>query len=1070
MKINFRTVILILSGLCFYASDIYSWTCPLPDQPTNLTATAVSSSQINLSWNDVSGESGYKIYRNGQYLTSVGANVTNYPNTGLQPDTTYCYRVRAYNSCGNSSLSLQACAATFACSEPPGQATAPSPANGATNVSVTTDLSWTAGSGATSHDVYFGTNPTPGAGEYKGEQAGTTFDTGTMSTDTTYYWRIDEKNACGTTTGDVWSFTTICTTSPGKATRPAPANEATSVSVTTDLSWKAGAGATSHDVYFGTSSPGTFQGNQTGTTFDTGTMSNDTTYYWRIDEKNACGTTTGDVWSFTIAPGEIIEINSDITTNQLWTANNIYYVTNDVNVQALLVIEPGTLVLFGYGCGLFVNNGGTLISRGTPDKPIIYTCDFMYFTDKDIGYYWTYFYYGYEDPYYLSPIYIEETASPATTVTYSFIEGAAVAIATVNITLDHPIENNYLFGNINGISEYGTKHTDIKNNLCYFSDYSGIEVYLADVNGTGDANSHILIQNNTCDSWQQYGITVHGVADSNDAGRVMLINNIVSYANPYGLNLVDGYMNAMVLNTGYCGNTANKNWEFEEINPVETSELPYVDGPFYLDTCYLNQSCPFINAGVAYIDETPLIGRTTNINGTPDSNFVDIGFHHPNWNYSNEPNIIPTISGDPNTGWVEVGASGYTPDTQRIFLLADGKYVGEIFGFREGYPLGMDISEFGSGERQLKVISVDSATHVTCSNITNIEFSCPLNYCLLPSSYEPNKPLCFSAFNPSGGDVSVKVYADCGNLVWSQTYSGDSLFGSIPAEITGQHEIDYVSFGEASIFKMSSAADPTGPPSFDVKALIVLPDNYINLLDIRTIWAVQTAFKDRGIKYKKLAGGAANYDTLAFYAATNPVKYMYVGAHGGYVLGTDAAGTFFRTFVELSDGPTVSIKQSDYGAPEWCSSLGSYWEPRTKSFASMGFQFLEFAYFDSCESGILKINENDQLVVGQPGDLGQAYDGPQSDMSFALGMEEDSRTRVYHGWWNDTPRGMPPPWPENEYQKWTRLLWERLGDEDNLDIALMYVISQQTKFGKFDPVKNYRLKGQGFFWDIRLRN
>ncbi|MGD0077832.1 MAG: hypothetical protein ABSB91_04290, partial [Sedimentisphaerales bacterium] len=88
-------------------------------------------------------------------------------------------------------------------------------------------------------------------------------------------------------------------TPPGKATAPTPANAATGVSVTTDLGWTAGSGATSHDVYFGTISPGTFRGNQSGTTYDTGTMANGTTYYWRIDEKNADGTTTGDIWSFT---------------------------------------------------------------------------------------------------------------------------------------------------------------------------------------------------------------------------------------------------------------------------------------------------------------------------------------------------------------------------------------------------------------------------------------------------------------------------------------------------------------------------------------------------------------------------------------------------------------------------------------------------------------------------------------------------------------------------------------------------------------------------------------------------
>ncbi len=85
---------------------------------------------------------------------------------------------------------------------------------------------------------------------------------------------------------------------PGQASDPDPANDATGVSATADLSWTAGAGATSHDVYFGTSSPGVFQGNQTGTTFDTGTMTDSTIYYWRINEKNDYGTSAGVVWRF----------------------------------------------------------------------------------------------------------------------------------------------------------------------------------------------------------------------------------------------------------------------------------------------------------------------------------------------------------------------------------------------------------------------------------------------------------------------------------------------------------------------------------------------------------------------------------------------------------------------------------------------------------------------------------------------------------------------------------------------------------------------------------------------------
>ncbi|MFZ0034386.1 MAG: hypothetical protein WAK60_05305, partial [Sedimentisphaerales bacterium] len=147
--------------------------------------------------------------------------------------------------------------AAFAPSEttapsPPGQASSPVPSTGATNVSLTQDLSWTSDSGATSRDVYFGT-VTPPVTKVIADGTVLTYDTGTMATSTTYYWRIDEKNTGGTTTGTVWNFVTV-PPPPGAASAPSPATGATNVSLTPTLSWTAGSGATSHDVYFGTAS------------------------------------------------------------------------------------------------------------------------------------------------------------------------------------------------------------------------------------------------------------------------------------------------------------------------------------------------------------------------------------------------------------------------------------------------------------------------------------------------------------------------------------------------------------------------------------------------------------------------------------------------------------------------------------------------------------------------------------------------------------------------------------------------------------------------------------------------
>ncbi len=84
----------------------------LPSAPTNLTGAAGSATQVNLSWADTSSnETGFRVERKlgasgvwGQIGTTA-ANTSSYSNTGLTANTTYYYRVMAYNAAGNSGYS-----------------------------------------------------------------------------------------------------------------------------------------------------------------------------------------------------------------------------------------------------------------------------------------------------------------------------------------------------------------------------------------------------------------------------------------------------------------------------------------------------------------------------------------------------------------------------------------------------------------------------------------------------------------------------------------------------------------------------------------------------------------------------------------------------------------------------------------------------------------------------------------------------------------------------------------------------------------------------------------------------
>jgi len=88
-----------------------------PSTPLGLTASAVSSSQINLNWLasvDNVAVTGYRVFRGGVQIATLG-NVLSYQDTGLSPSTTYSYRVRAIDAAGNvSGLSSQRSATTFA--------------------------------------------------------------------------------------------------------------------------------------------------------------------------------------------------------------------------------------------------------------------------------------------------------------------------------------------------------------------------------------------------------------------------------------------------------------------------------------------------------------------------------------------------------------------------------------------------------------------------------------------------------------------------------------------------------------------------------------------------------------------------------------------------------------------------------------------------------------------------------------------------------------------------------------------------------------------------------------------
>jgi hypothetical protein len=247
----------------------------------------------------------------------------------------------AYNTSVRLDTSVLVALGTDFIPKPPDPATIISPSDESTDKPINITLSWGMGLGAESHDIYLGTdetsvtNATNASPEFKGNQVATTYLAASLQYETTYYWRIDEKNQAGTTAGYIWEFTTT-EPPPAQASNPVPGDGTGDIERTQALSWTAGARTQSHDVYFGeTQGSPDFKGNQALTSYDPpGLLTPNVTYYWRIDEVNVAGTTTGEEWSFTTI---IPKTRIDNVINQPFPSTIEIFFNEDLQETATLL-------------------------------------------------------------------------------------------------------------------------------------------------------------------------------------------------------------------------------------------------------------------------------------------------------------------------------------------------------------------------------------------------------------------------------------------------------------------------------------------------------------------------------------------------------------------------------------------------------------------------------------------------------------------------------------------------------------------------------------------------------------
>jgi titin len=270
----------------------------IPAAPSTLTATAVSSTQINLNWTDNSNnEVNFLVERspNGTTFTQIAslpANTTTYQNTGLAASTTYYYRVRANNTAGNSAYSNTANATTQA---PPLTApTAPTTLNVSSVSSTQINLSWTDNS---NNEVSFLVERSPNGTNFTQIASlaanTTTFQNTGLTASTQYWYRVRASNTAGNS-----AYTNIAnaTTQAPPVTIPATPTTLTATAASStqiNLSWTDNA---NNEVNFlversanGTNFTQIASLGANTTTYQSTGLTASTQYWYRVRASNTAG-------------------------------------------------------------------------------------------------------------------------------------------------------------------------------------------------------------------------------------------------------------------------------------------------------------------------------------------------------------------------------------------------------------------------------------------------------------------------------------------------------------------------------------------------------------------------------------------------------------------------------------------------------------------------------------------------------------------------------------------------------------------------------------------------------------
>ena len=297
-----------VAGTALASNYVWTFTTIALGTPTLVAPVDAAVNQATnptMIWNAVPGANTYRLQvsTSNTFATTVyddsARTSTSQQMSSLTIGTTYYWRVNSKISGGTSAYSS---AWSFTTIAPPAAPVLVAPLDAAQNQPTSLTLSWNASAGAATYRLQVSTSNT---------FAVTVFDDSTLTGNsqaimgltigTPYYWRVNAKNAAGTSAYSARSFTTIAAGTP---TLVAPVNGALNQATNPTLIWNAVPGADTYRLQVSTSN--TFattvynDSTRTSTSQPITGLTIATTYFWRVNSKISGGTSAySDVWSFT---------------------------------------------------------------------------------------------------------------------------------------------------------------------------------------------------------------------------------------------------------------------------------------------------------------------------------------------------------------------------------------------------------------------------------------------------------------------------------------------------------------------------------------------------------------------------------------------------------------------------------------------------------------------------------------------------------------------------------------------------------------------------------------------------